>query len=303
MSDTTDAAAAPGWRFPLDTVRAIYAYDHDYPLEATIQPSGEGTGMVVERFAITSIHDQRVPGLLMRSADASGPAPALLIAHPATLNKASDYVLAPAEAWVQRGGVAVTMDQAGHGERAGRPLSAPDFSSYPQRRLAQAAQTGVDWMRVLDYLLTRPEVNAARIGFLGFSMGSARAAALVGLDARIRAAVFCIPGGLQMPAAAGDVSWWEEATHPMRFAPLMDRPTLIVAGTEDDVAPPEVVLAFYDAMPEPKRLEWQPCGHWDFMPQGLAPVWPFLHQLFDTPIEKRGARPAGNVARSRPRRQ
>ena len=216
----------------------------------------------------------------MRSADASGPAPALLIAHPETLDKASDYVLAPAEAWVRRGGVAVTMDQAGHGEREGQPVSAQAFSRDPQRRLAQAAQTAVDWMRVLDYLGTRPEVHATRSGFLGFSMGSARAAALVGLDARISAAVFCIPGGLRMPATAGDVRWWEEATHPMRFAPLMDRPTLIVAGTEDDVAPPGGVVQFYDAMPEPKRLEWLPCGRWDFMPQGLAPVWPFLQQLF-----------------------
>ena len=53
MSDVSDDDYAPGWRFPLDSVRALYAYDHDAPLAATVQPSGARTGMVVEQFAIT----------------------------------------------------------------------------------------------------------------------------------------------------------------------------------------------------------------------------------------------------------
>jgi hypothetical protein len=29
-------------------------------------------------------------------------------------------------------------------------------------------------------------------------------------------------------------------------------------------------------MPDPKSIEWLDCGHWDFMPQGVEPIWPFL---------------------------
>lgn len=56
---------------------------------------------------------------------------------------------------------------------------------------------GVTWPGLLfyddrksvDYLLTRPEVDPARIGCLGLSIGGFRAAHLCGLDERIRAAV------------------------------------------------------------------------------------------------------------------
>jgi fermentation-respiration switch protein FrsA (DUF1100 family) len=62
----------------------------------------------------------------------------------------------------------------------------------------------------------------------------------------------------------------------------MDRPTLVVAGERDDIVPPDAAQRFYDAMPEPREIAWGAYGHWDFMPQGLAPVWPFLERhLFD----------------------
>ena len=52
------------------------------------------------------------------------------------------------------------------------------------RRLDQSLQTVVDWMRTLDYLSERPEVDAERIGFVGFSMGGMRGAPFVGIDKR-----------------------------------------------------------------------------------------------------------------------
>jgi dienelactone hydrolase len=49
-----------------------------------------------------------------------------------------------------------------------------------------------DDMRTVDYLVTRPEVDPARIGCLGISMGGYRTIYLAGLDERIKAA--CITG-------------------------------------------------------------------------------------------------------------
>jgi dienelactone hydrolase len=49
-----------------------------------------------------------------------------------------------------------------------------------------------DDMRSVDYLASRPEVDASRIGCVGVSMGGYRSLLLCGLDARIRAA--CIAG-------------------------------------------------------------------------------------------------------------
>ena len=67
-------------------------------------------------------------------------------------------------------------------------------------------------------------------------------------------------------------------TDPTTFAPLMDRPTLVVAGERDDIVPPESAQRFFDAMPEPRAIDWGTYGHWDFMPRGLGAVWPFLER-------------------------
>jgi hypothetical protein len=61
--------------------------------------------------------------------------------------------------------------------------------------LAGATWTGIvswDDRRSVDYLATRPEVDAARIGCLGISMGGFRTAFLAALDDRIAAA--CVVG-------------------------------------------------------------------------------------------------------------
>lgn len=261
------------------TLRLTYAYDRDWPLEPAVETVREAEGLRVERFEITSRHDQRVPGLILSDPAAEGSRPLLLVAHPATLDKANDYVLWPAQQWVAQGVTCVTIDQAGHGERAARPVSLEEFVRFPYRRLDQTVQTAVDWMRALDYLESRADVDTSRTGFVGFSMGGMRGAAFVGLDERVRAAVFCITGAARgEPADPGERDA-QRLTDPATFAPLIGaRPCLVVAGRQDDVVPPASAQRFYDAMAEPKRIVWLECGHWDFMPQGLAPIWPFLEQ-------------------------
>ncbi|PZC49423.1 MAG: Dienelactone hydrolase [Chloroflexi bacterium] len=269
---------------PLPLLRQFYAYDRDLPLEVETAPFGsaDSQALRMERFEITSSHDERVPGLVLWDPRREGPRPVLLVAHPATLGKGDEYVLSPAHDWIARGAVCVTIDQAGHGERARRPITMEEFTRFPQRRAAMAIQTVVDWMRTLDYVVTRPEIDPRRIGFVGFSMGGMRGAPFVGLDARVGAAVFCISGAAKGRPTDHAERLAQQITDPATFAPLMDRPTLVVAGERDDIVPPDAAQRFYDAMPEPREIAWGAYGHWDFMPQGLAPVWPFLERhLFD----------------------
>ena len=187
-----------------DVLRELaFGYDRDLPFDAKTTQAGQGGEMLVERFEITSRYDDRVGGLLMQSSEAESPRPLILVGHPGTLDKSSDYVLWPAEQWVARGAICATIDQAGHGERARRPVSMEDFQQWPMRRLDQSLQTVVDWMRTLDYLSERPEVDAERIGFVGFSMGGMRGAPFVGIDKRVKAASFCISGASTLSGRGG----------------------------------------------------------------------------------------------------
>ncbi len=56
-------------------------------------------------------------------------------------------------------------------------------------------QSVLDNKRVVDWLETRPEYDANRIGALGTSMGSFKATFLVAIDPRIKAAVLGLTGG------------------------------------------------------------------------------------------------------------
>ena len=264
---------------PIDEtlLRTIYAYDADLPLDPEVTPLESAPDLAIEHFTITSRHGQRVPGLFLRNPRADGPRPTLVIGHPGRTHKASSYVLAPARAWVARGVQCVTMDQPNHGERKALEQSPDEAWRYPFRRMDEAIQAATDWRRVLDYLLTRPEVDGTRIGYVGFSMGGHRGVSFVGLDARVRAAVFCIAGAGRHEATDDRERIAVDLTDPATFGPLTNgRPTLIVAGSNDDVVLPEQAQALYDSLAEPKQIDWVPTGHWDFMPAGMGSVWPFL---------------------------
>ena len=260
----------------LDALRLLYAYDSDAPLAAEFTELQASDSLRLDRFEFSSRHEQRVSGILLSDPSDDAPRPLVLVAHPGTLDKSSDYVLSPAQQWVAQGVVCATIDQAGHGERAQRPVTMEDFVRYPYRRMDQTVQTAVDWMRTIDLLAQRPEVDASRIGFVGFSMGGMRGAPFVGLEQRVKAAVFCISGAARGRPDDPREMLAQHATDPASFAPLMQNPVLVVAGRQDDVVPPESAQRFADAMPEPKEVVWLDRGHWDFMPRGLAPVWPFL---------------------------
>ena len=141
--------------------------------------------------------------------------------HPAmTVYHAGNYESRPtATALVKRGYVVITIDAFMFGER--RVLMDQDLAAGWERaaysveevtrlnRICQSKEStlaktltvlGVSWpgivawddMRTVDYLISRPEVDPARIGCVGVSFGGWRSLFLSALDARIRAG--CVVG-------------------------------------------------------------------------------------------------------------
>jgi dienelactone hydrolase len=98
-------------------------------------------------------------------------------------------------AYAGMGFLAVALDARYHGRRAA-PDSTPRIGY--QKAIFRAWQSGAerpflldnvrDLQRVLDYLETRPDVDSARIGMAGISLGGMHTWLTAALDARVAAA-------------------------------------------------------------------------------------------------------------------
>jgi hypothetical protein len=163
-------------------------------------------GYSLERVALDNGVDGEVSALLLVPAGLAQPAPAVLWLHSATPDKTQ--VIIPdtnggreplGEALVRAGYVVLAPDAYWHGDRAGAgPAGAAETRREEQESLFKLhlwygrTLWGMfvrDDRIALDYLCTRPEVDALRIGATGMSMGSTRAWWLAAVDERVAAAV------------------------------------------------------------------------------------------------------------------
>jgi dienelactone hydrolase len=134
-----------------------------------------------------------------------------------------------------RGGMAVlTYDQAGEGERSNsRRSGTRDHDKLPgdavlARRLAGLMITDV--RQAVSYLAARPEVDPARIGAGGYSLGSFVLALAGAVEPRLRACVLVGGGNLDGPGG-----YWDRSKPMCQGLPyqalgfLGDRPAMLYA--------------------------------------------------------------------------
>jgi dienelactone hydrolase/lysophospholipase L1-like esterase len=163
-------------------------------------------GYTLEKISIGNGVDNDVTALLLVPAGSKGPVPAILWLHSSTPDKTQ--VIIPetnggteplGEAFVHAGYAVLAPDSYWHGDRAGTgPSGAAEAGRTEQEDLFKLnlwfgrTLWGMfvrDDQVALDYLCSREEVDASRIGATGMSMGSTRAWWLAAVDERIAAVV------------------------------------------------------------------------------------------------------------------
>ncbi len=176
------------------------------PVRARLVSRERRAGYVLERVAIDNGVDGEVSALLLLPERLSRPAPAILWLHSSTPDKTQ--IIIPhtnggaeplGEAFVRAGYVVLSPDAYWHGDRAGTgPAGAAETGRDEQSSLFKfhlwfgRTLWGMfvrDDQIALDYLCSRPEVDPARIGATGMSMGSTRAWWLAAVDERVAATV------------------------------------------------------------------------------------------------------------------
>ena len=246
-----------------ELLKAIYSYDPGYPLNAQTVGELQHDGVRFEKFAFDSFHDGKVPGLLALPEQAAGPVGVVLLLHGVSGNKrqwlGDDFTHGGevTKALLNRGIGILALDAQYHGERAINnnfvdPAEMAFVRGWGVRYANMLTQSVVDYRRAIDWLVSRDDINADKVGLLGYSMGGHMAFILGAVEKRIRARAACvvpdIPG---LPMAA------------MNFAQDMaDAPLLMMMGKND----PNYTLAqaneLYEAVPgDAKTLRLYDSGH------------------------------------------
>jgi dienelactone hydrolase len=140
---------------------------------------------------------ERVPALLLRPARVNGKLPAVIVLHGTGGNKESQ--LGFMKELVQRGIIGVAIDARYHGGRSGGAKGSAAYNEAIVRawktRVGEPQEhpfyydTCWDLWRTVDYLQTRGDLDAGRIGMIGFSMGGIQTWLAASVDDRVKVAV------------------------------------------------------------------------------------------------------------------
>lgn len=172
------------------------------------------------------------------------------------------------------------------------------FGAAPRRIFESMRATVLECRRAASWLQQRPEVDPARIGVVGVSLGAIAGALLVGVDPRFTRNVLVLGGGdpaaivWHAPETAGvrqrlaelgyTLDKIREATvdiDPIRFAKRVDpKSVFLVNARYDQVVPRECTVRLWEAMGKP-AIEWLPAGHYTaslYLPLILAQAHHFV---------------------------
>jgi dienelactone hydrolase len=181
------------------------------PLASVVKALPPVGDLSQEHFTFAAESGQRVPGILLKMATFTGRRPVVIILHGTGGNK--EGMRALLTPYAERGFVAVAIDGRYHGERTKTGRGSAEYSEAMLRTYRTGKEypflydTVWDVMRLLDYLETRQDVDAKRIGLMGISKGGMETYLAAAVDSRIAVAVPCI--GVQSFRWALDNQAWK----------------------------------------------------------------------------------------------
>lgn len=181
------------------------------PLAVVAQKLKEGEGLAQWHFTFAADAAQRVPGLLVKAANSSGKRPVVISLHGTGGTKESQLELL--QRLAKLGFIGVAIDGRYHGERTKTGKGSAEYNDAILRTYRTGKElpflydTVWDVMRLLDYLETRDDVDAKRIGLIGFSKGGMETYLTAAVDSRVAVAVPFI--GVQSFRWALDNNAWQ----------------------------------------------------------------------------------------------
>ena len=147
----------------------------------------------------------------------------------------------------------VMIDAPLSGERSSDNdfVSAETLLTKPAQLRDLTLQAAIEHRRLLDYLATRADVDTARVGVLGLSLGGMITFYLGAVEPRLKAGV----AGLTPAQVIPPMLW------PGHFAPHERVPLLMLMGRTDAFYTQPQAERMFTLIPTAKDLIWYDVGH------------------------------------------
>jgi len=270
---------------PADAIAAgTFAYDQRAPLELRDSLESIDDGVETHAISFASPRGGRATGLLFVPRGGERKA-GIVLMHGAP--GSARQVAAGGVAFARRGAVVVALD-APFARRGGEMLAFTEADS------ADHVQLVVDLQRAVDLLVARPDVDPARIAYVGGSYGGAVGTMYAAVDARPAAYVLFVPDGgmvshftavdgspqaplTAMPAEVRDR--WLAAMRPVEGIGYVGRAKpgsiLFQNGRQDPFVPADKAAALHRAAGGSHTVRWYDSGH-ALPAQARIDRWQFL---------------------------
>ncbi len=248
-------------------------FDHEpaIPLEGRIVRQWDRDDTLRQKFVFRGAQGFLVPGYVEFPKQTTKPCPLVMLLHGWSGTKENwwedDNIISGGvmrKALLGAGYAVMALDAAAHGERGNeidyQSVNSFDDPKAPGKRnfftyAEIAIQTVKDYRRALDYLTQRDDIDAKRIGLVGYSMGGMDSFYLLSVEPRIKTAVACVPPLTSAgygPASPIDYSWG-----------VKGKSFLMLMGRQDEMGDPvRVEASYHEYIESPEsKLIWYDQGH------------------------------------------
>ncbi|HEY7493231.1 MAG TPA: hypothetical protein VIH59_19225 [Candidatus Tectomicrobia bacterium] len=230
---------------------------------------------VCERGFTVERHGQVIPGVLWHPARPAGPRPLVLMGHGGSAHKRHERMLMLGRMFSgDYGWCAAAIDGPVHGERG--PVTDANDPVYRQMWQRPDTVQGMidDWQATLDALSTLAEVDRARVGYWGVSMGTMFGLPYVASDHRVRVAVLGKAGMRGSSVVRSGIDAYFKI-----FAPKVQVPVLFVMQWHDERFDRQGQFELFDQLgAQDKRLHAYPGQHADNGPEAFEVQAAFLQR-------------------------
>jgi dienelactone hydrolase len=244
-----------------------------------------------ERLWIENPSGRPIPALFCIPRQGDGPFPVVVLIHGAYDDRKEIMVYRLAGRLAKAGIACISYDLPGHGERENQDdggfrenlglmlLSMGVADGMAGRLLGDriakpallpvfrgAQQAVIDGRWVIDYVQSRPEVDARRVAVCGMSLGGTISIVLSATDERISATVTNVAGAWHAmtaqvkdnPVLAAEWARFDPAGFAGRISP---RPVLMLNARNDKICTVENAEALFQLLGEPREIRWFDSGH------------------------------------------